>query len=85
MPENDKITRYTKHGTEQALSRDGGLGVSNEAITNTVNNPIQVVEQSSKYGPTFKYISDQAVVVLNEIGKVVTTYAKGSAWTRGGQ
>ena len=81
----EKIKGYTKHGLNQAIGRDGGKGVSPEAIPDTVRNPNKIVPQTSKYGPTYKYISDKAVVVLNEEGKVVTTYAKGSQWTRGGK
>lgn len=81
----DKITGYTKHGLNQAIGRDGGKGVSPEAILDTVRNPKDIITQNSSYGPTYKYISDKAVVVLNEEGKVVTTYAKGSQWIRGGK
>ena len=85
MPTNDKITGYTKHGEEQVLGRDGGVGVSNDALIDTVNDPIEIVVQGSDYGPTYKYISEKAVVVLNEIGEVITAYARGSMWTRGGK
>ena len=80
MPIEDKITGYTKHGTEQALGRDGGIGVSNKAITDAVNNPVK--SPISQSGGTTKYIGKDATVVLNQDGKVVTTWANSSAGTR---
>jgi hypothetical protein len=68
----DKIAGYTKHGINQAIGRDGGKGVSPNAIIDAVKNPQKVVEQVNG---TMKYVGDQAVVVLNEAGKVITTWA----------
>lgn len=82
LPVNDKIKGWTKHGTEQALERDGGAGVSNDAINDAVENPEDVVEQP---GGTTKYVGKDATVVLNQDGKVVTTWANGSSGTRGGK
>jgi hypothetical protein len=82
LPINNKITGWTKHGTEQAIGRDAGIGVSNKAIVNAVNKPVQVVSQS---GGTVKYIGQDATVVLNQNGKVITTWANGSAGVRGGK
>jgi len=81
LPINSKITGWTRHGTGQALGRDGGIGVGNNAIIDTVNNPIQIVTQS---GGTTKFIGQNATVVLNSDGKVVTTWATNSSGTRGG-
>jgi RHS repeat-associated protein len=81
LPINNKITGWTKHGAEQAIRRDAGRGVSNKAIVDAVNNPVQVVNQS---GGTVKYIGQDATVVLNQNGKVVTTWANSSAGARGG-
>lgn len=80
LPTGGKITGYTKHGTEQALGRDGGIGVSNKAITDAVNNPVKPPIPQS--GGTTKYIGKDATVVLNQDGKVVTTWANSSAGTR---
>jgi hypothetical protein len=80
LPTGGKITGYTRHGTEQALGRDGGIGVSNKAITNAVNNPVKPPIPQS--GGTTKYIGKDATVVLNQDGKVVTTWANSSAGTR---
>ena len=71
------ITRYTRHGINSAISHDG-VGVSPQAILNAVSNPSQVIQQANG---TFKYIGENAVVVLNEFGQVVTTWAtSSSAW-----
>jgi hypothetical protein len=39
------IDGFTKHGLNQAISRDG-VGVSNRAMLDAVKNPTQVVQQS---------------------------------------
>ena|GEM_PF-1713006 len=71
------ITGYTRHGLNSAISHDG-VGVSPQAILDTTRNPLQVIQQSNG---TTKYVGDQAVVVLNEVGEVVTTWATSSqAW-----
>jgi len=80
LPTGGKITGYTKQGSEQALGRDGGIGVSNKAITDAVNNPVKPPIPQS--GGTTKYIGKDATVVLNQDGKVVTTWANSSAGTR---
>lgn len=74
-----EITGYTNHGLEQALTRDGGVGVSESAMEDAVANPIDVVRQENG---TFKFIGNDAVVVLNSDGRVVTTYATNSAGWR---
>ncbi|MEL1264785.1 RHS repeat-associated core domain-containing protein [Pseudoxanthomonas putridarboris] len=74
-----KITGYTRHGLNQAISRDGGKGVSPKAILDAVRNPSKVVEQSE--GKT-AYTGQNARVVLNSEGKVITTHAKGSEGVR---
>jgi RHS repeat-associated protein len=72
-----KITGYTKHGLNQAISR-GGRGVSVAAIRDTVTNPVAVKAMANG---TTRYTGKTAVVILNRDGKVVTTWAKtSSAW-----
>jgi hypothetical protein len=75
-----RITGYTQHGLNQAISRAGG-GVSPQAILNAVRNPQQVVAQANG---TVKYVGQQATVVLNQAGKVVTTWARSKLGIRGG-
>ena len=38
------ITGYTKHGLNQVIGRDGGVGVSPNAILETVRNPLDVTD-----------------------------------------
>jgi hypothetical protein len=73
-----KITGYTKHGINQAISRNG-VGVATKAILDAVRNPLKVVEQVDV---SIKYIGKEAVVVLNRAGEVVTTFAKKGTGTR---
>jgi RHS repeat-associated protein len=76
-----RITGYavgrdgTRHGLHQAISRDGGRGVSPQAILNAVRNTKPEWQAASG---TWKYAGDDAVVILNPRGEVVTTWARGS-------
>jgi hypothetical protein len=72
------IDGFTKHGLNQAISRDG-VGVSNRAMLDAVKNPSQVVQQS---GGRTMYVGKDATVVMNAQGKVITTWANGSAGQR---
>ena len=74
-----EITGFTDHGLQQALSRDGGLGVSQSAMEDAVANPVDVVRQANG---TFKFVGNNATVVLNSDGRVVTTWATNSAGWR---
>ena len=73
-----KITGFTEHGLNQAISRDG-VGVSNKAILAAVRNPTRVIEQAEG---KLKYVGEDATVVLNKAGEVVTTWARNSAGWR---
>jgi RHS repeat-associated protein len=68
-----KITAYTKHGLNQAIGRNGGRGVSAKAILDAVKNPKSISQQANG---TFKFIGKKATVILNEEGKVITTFGK---------
>ncbi|RUD93116.1 hypothetical protein IPC1228_31485 [Pseudomonas aeruginosa] len=72
------MTGYSKHGLNQAISRDG-VGVAPQAITDAVSNPIKISGQS---GGRFVFTGKNAVVVVNSQGKVITTWATSSAGTR---
>lgn len=67
----DAITGYTRHGLNQAISRDG-VGVAPSAILDAVKNRSNIVPQSNG---TFRFVGQNAVVVLNRAGKVVSTWA----------
>lgn len=77
--ESGKITGYTKHGLNQAIGRDGGIGVKGSAILDAVRNPLKTVFQDEG---KVKYVGKQAVVVLNKFGKIITTFAKSSKYRR---
>lgn len=74
-----RLLRYTKHGLEQALARDGGKGVADAAIRHTIKNPTKVTPQS---GGRIRLDSSQAVVVLNKFGQIITTWAKSRKFWR---
>jgi len=74
-----KITGYTKHGINQAISKDG-VGVAPRAILDTVRNSTQVIPQS---GGRTMHVGEQGTVILNESGKVITTWATTSQAHRG--
>jgi hypothetical protein len=69
-----KITGYTKHGLNQAISREG-VGVSPKAILDAVRNPTKVVQQA---GGATKLVGKDATVILNSEGKIITTYPRSS-------
>ena len=66
------IKGFTDHGRQSALTHDGH-GVNARAMQNAVRNPLEVIEQSNG---GIKHVGKNAVVVLNNVGKVITTYAK---------
>jgi len=80
-----KITGYAidrdgfRHGLHQAISRDGGLGVSPQAMLDAVRTA-QPQYQAAR--STWKYVGDDATVVLNSRGQVVTTWSHGSQGLR---
>jgi len=71
-----EIDGYTQHGLKQVMGRDGGVGVSDSAMNDAVEDPLKVDVQP---GARFKYYGRSAVVVLNDQGQVVTAWAKTSA------
>ena len=66
------IKGFTNHGKQSALKHDGH-GVNAKAIQDAVRNPLKVVNQTNG---GIKHVGKNAVVVLNKMGKVITTYAK---------
>jgi hypothetical protein len=72
------IKGFTKHGINQAISRDG-VGVSSKAILDAVKNPMKVVNQADG---AVKYVGKNATVILNKAGEVITTWARNSAGRR---
>ncbi|WP_438699073.1 VENN motif pre-toxin domain-containing protein [Vogesella sp.] len=73
-----QIISYSDHAIAQMASRDSGVGVNKDAVINAFSNPVAIQYVPSKYGPTFRYIGQDAAVVVNAEGKVVTAWATNS-------
>lgn len=73
------ISSYSDHALQQVAGRDGGIGVSQAAISDAFANPTAIQYVPSKYGPTFKYVGQNATVVVNPQGNVVTTWGTSAA------
>jgi len=74
------ITGYTRHGLNQAISREG-VGVSPRAILDAVRNPQRILQRP---GGITEYVGEAARVRLNEAGEVVTVIPRGSQGFRVG-
>ncbi|WP_342120715.1 hypothetical protein [Pseudoduganella sp. OTU4001] len=73
-----QLAGYTKHGLNQAISRDG-VGVAPHAILDAFKNPLSISGQS---GGRFMMTGKDAVIVVNSEGKVITTWATNSSGVR---
>ena len=74
------ISGYTKHGLNQSIGRDGGIGVKPKAILDAVKHPTKVPKNQNN-GAT-KYTGKNATVVLNKNGKIITAWPKNSKGRR---
>lgn len=77
--ESATISGFTRPGLERALGRDGGTGVSDLAMADAVSHPVAIEVQAAGAS---KYIGENAIVVLNSNGEVITTWATNSAGWR---
>tara|TARA_B110001454_G_scaffold211813_1_gene227911 strand:- start:1664 stop:2218 length:555 start_codon:yes stop_codon:yes gene_type:complete len=73
-----EVSGYSRHGLNQAISRDG-VGVAPGAILDAFNNPLAITGQS---GGRFMMTGKDAVVIVNDQGKVITTWATNAAGVR---
>jgi len=71
--------KFTNHGLDQVMGRDGGRGVSDAAIRNTLNSPTTVTHQSNG---AIRFEGAQSVVVLNQKGEIITAWARSSQYYR---
>ena len=62
-------TGFSEHAINQAITR----GVTTRALLDTVRDPAVVLSQRG--GNSFIYISENAAVVLNNAGEIITTYS----------
>jgi RHS repeat-associated protein len=69
------LAGFTKHGINQLISRDG-VGVSSRALLDALRNPVQITGQT---GGRTLILGENAGVVLNKVGKVITVWARNSA------
>lgn len=74
-----QIVSYSDHAISQIASRDSGVGVNQAAVTDAFSNPVSIQYVPSKYGPAFKYVGQNATVVVNPQGNVVTAWGTSSA------
>jgi RHS repeat-associated protein len=72
------ITGFTKHGLNSAISHPGG-GTSPAAMLRAVRNPAGGIPQA---GGTIKYVGPDATVIVNQQGKVVTTWPTAASGAR---
>ena len=72
------ISGYTRHGLNQAISREG-VGVSSRAILDAFKNPLGIAGQS---GGRFVLTGADATVIVNSEGQVISAWATGSAGLR---
>jgi YD repeat-containing protein len=63
---------FTEHGAAQFLARDGGRGVSTDALRDALTHPLSTKLQDKG---TIMVTGRDAVVILNKDGAVVTTWA----------
>lgn len=75
FPAPQSISGMTEHGAQQVMTRDGH-GVSDEALQSAVDKPTQPPRFTpDNYGGTYRYVGEDAIVVLNKDGQVVTAWA----------
>jgi hypothetical protein len=79
------INGYTKHAEDQIAGRDGGIGVRRDALDDAFSNPVRDVERlvDSQGRVSYRYTGENATVVVNEQGKVITGWANNSSGTAG--
>ncbi len=63
----------SRHGLNQAISRNGGRGVNPRDILLALRDPKKIVNEA---GNTVKYIGKNATEVLSSEGKLITTYGR---------
>jgi hypothetical protein len=82
FPPPKEITGKTEHGAQQMAERDGH-GVSDAAAQDAVDNPVKPPKyRPDPYGGAYRFTGKDAVVNLNEEGKVVTAWARSKAGWR---
>lgn len=80
------LNGFTKHAEDQIAGRDGGIGVRRDALEDAFNHPVRDVERlvDGQGRVSYRYTGEDATVVVNEQGKVITGWANNTAGTAGG-
>jgi hypothetical protein len=68
------ISSMSVHVRNQMTDRDGGVGVSSEAMTSTFESPLRIRYRDYSCGPTFEFEGTDAAVIVNPDGNVVTAW-----------
>jgi len=76
------ISSYSDHAIKQIAGRDGGKGVDQAAIDSAFLNPKAIQYVPSNYGPTFRYVGENATVAVNPQGHVTTAWGTSAAGLR---
>lgn len=66
---------FSLHFAQQAVERDAGLGVGDAAIADATSNPLSVFQQANG---NWRFVGQNAVVILHDEGWAVTTWARNS-------
>lgn len=80
------ITGYTKHAEERITGRDGGIGVRRDALEDAFNRPVRDVKRlvDDQGRESYQYTGENAIVIVNDQGKVITGWATNRTGTPGG-
>ena len=73
-----EIAGYSRHALNRAISRDR-VGVSTGAIRDAFQNSLQIVGEA---GSRFHFVGQNATLVINSQGNIVTLWAERSAGWR---
>lgn len=79
------VTGYTKHAEDQIAGRDGGIGVRRDSLEDAFSHPVRDVERltDAQGRVSYRYTGQDATVVVNEQGRVITGWANNSSGTGG--
>ncbi|MBS1709720.1 MAG: RHS repeat-associated core domain-containing protein [Armatimonadetes bacterium] len=72
------IKGFTKHGINQVIGREEGIGVANEAILDAIKNG-RIVKAANG---TIRFVGSRATVVMNADNVLVTAWPTSKAGTR---
>ncbi|MEO8016538.1 MAG: RHS repeat-associated core domain-containing protein [Pseudomonadota bacterium] len=73
------IRSWADHVFDQIAGRDGGIGVRQSALESAFANPNAIQYGPSKFGPTFRFVGDDATIAVNVDGRVTTGWANSSS------